>query len=177
MLTMVISAESTTLTDDRACPAEQELFEFARGRALPEASDRIRRHLAACPKCSTKWRTAAVGLRDRTGSADATRLVPVDSANPTDSDDVTSTCDPNEDFELSQLSASQEVGSLGRLGEYEVLGVLGRGGYGVVLRAKDNTLGRLVAIKVLEQGFASMPLEVATQVHARGPRRGGHQPS
>ncbi|HEY2250149.1 MAG TPA: protein kinase, partial [Planctomycetaceae bacterium] len=141
------------MTDDRACPAELELLEFAEGRALPEATARIRQHLSTCPKCRT---TVQAARQDHLGPAGTTRLVPVDntSANPTDGDELTSTFDPNEEFDLSQLSASQEIGSLGRLGDYEILGILGRGGYGVVMRAQDNILGRTVAIKVLEEGFA-----------------------
>src|SRR6185369_17022947 len=36
-----------------------------------------------------------------------------------------------------------------RLGKYEIQAQLGRGGFGLVLRAFDPTVGRLVAIKVL----------------------------
>lgn len=41
-----------------------------------------------------------------------------------------------------------------RLGAYEVLTPVGAGGMGEVYRAKDTTLGREVAIKVLAPGFA-----------------------
>src|SRR5262249_4403229 len=47
------------------------------------------------------------------------------------------------------LQPSTKPGSLGRLGHYEVLQVLGRGGFGIVVRAFDETLHRGVAIKVM----------------------------
>ena len=44
---------------------------------------------------------------------------------------------------------------MGRLGTYEVIGVLGRGGMGVVLKAFDPALNRNIAIKVLSAALAS----------------------
>ena len=38
---------------------------------------------------------------------------------------------------------------LGRLGGYDVLAIVGRGGMGVVFKAFDRELNRFVAIKVL----------------------------
>jgi serine/threonine-protein kinase len=48
-----------------------------------------------------------------------------------------------------------------RLGSYEVVGQIGRGGMGEVYRARDTRLGRDVAIKVLPESFARRPERIA----------------
>jgi Protein kinase domain/Disaggregatase related repeat len=56
---------------------------------------------------------------------------------------------------LEFLEPSPTPGSLGRLGHHDVLEVLGRGGFGIVVRAFDETLHRVVAIKVLSPQLAA----------------------
>src|SRR5262245_34969100 len=56
---------------------------------------------------------------------------------------------------LDFLTPSQRPEALGRLGHYEVLEVVGKGGMGIVLRAFDEKLQRIVAIKVLAPALAT----------------------
>src|SRR5262249_49331374 len=49
-------------------------------------------------------------------------------------------------------------GGLGRLGHYEILEVVGRGGMGIVFRAHDDHLRRIVAIKVMAPQLAASAL-------------------
>src|SRR5262249_26537060 len=57
--------------------------------------------------------------------------------------------------ELFRLICPDEPGRLGQLGDYQVTEILGRGGFGVVLKAFDPALNRFVAIKVLAPQLAS----------------------
>src|SRR5437588_490247 len=57
--------------------------------------------------------------------------------------------------ELPFLSPSDKPGHLGRLDHYEVLSVIGQGGFGIVLKGFDERLHRVVAIKVLAPAFAA----------------------
>ena len=49
--------------------------------------------------------------------------------------------------------ANKQSGEITRIGKYEIIDVLGRGGMGVVYRGIDKQIGREVAIKTLTQGF------------------------
>ena len=53
------------------------------------------------------------------------------------------------------LQPSNRPGSLGRIGHYEVLQVLGKGGFGIVFRAFDDVLQGVVALKVLAPAIAA----------------------
>ncbi len=67
--------------------------------------------------------------------------------------------EPNDDLH-GLLAPPDRPGDLGRFGNYHILGLLGRGGMGMVLRAEDATLHRPVALKLM------LP-KIARQQHAR----------
>ncbi|MCI0358197.1 MAG: serine/threonine protein kinase [Planctomycetaceae bacterium] len=70
--------------------------------------------------------------------------------------DTRTQIDPTpEPVDLSFLAASAKPGALGRLSHYEVLEVVGKGGMGIVLRAFDEKLHRVVAMKVLAPQLAA----------------------
>jgi formylglycine-generating enzyme required for sulfatase activity len=64
---------------------------------------------------------------------------------------------PPEDVSLDFLAPADSPEILGCLGPYAVTGVVGRGGMGVVLKAHDAKLNRVVAIKALAPELASNP--------------------
>src|SRR5262245_32253235 len=57
--------------------------------------------------------------------------------------------------DLSFLAPPTAEGMIGRIGNYDVFHVVGRGGMGIVFKAFDESLHRTVAIKVLQPRLAA----------------------
>lgn len=115
-----------------------------------ENLDAIARHLETCPRCRET-------LADLGGSPDwwedARRCL-------SDHEDEAACLDeqPARAVDLSFLDPPIHPEMLGRLDRYDVEGLVGRGGMGVVLRGYDSDLHRSVAIKVMAPEWAaSMP--------------------
>jgi serine/threonine-protein kinase len=62
------------------------------------------------------------------------------------------------DFGVEYLDASDDPSHLGRLGTYEIVEMIGRGGMGIVLKGFDAELKRYVAIKALSPHLAHSTL-------------------
>ena len=82
----------------------------------------------------------------------------------------------DDEIPLGFLSPATRPDSLGRIGHYEVLQVLGRGGFGIVFRAFDDVLHRVVAVKVLApQMAATSPARKRFLREARSSARVRHE--
>ncbi len=144
------------------CPTPEHLRDLLDGH-LPEPDQRqLVRHLDECANCQQ----ALEGLAANAASwSEAARLLTPEGGP----DDPRVTADlprrdgaakavgaDGETISLAFLAPPREAGHLGRLGHYEVLEVVGSGGFGIVLKAFDETLHRVVAIKVMAPQLAAV---------------------
>jgi serine/threonine protein kinase len=106
----------------------------------PALRERVAALLRAHEQPDSLLDAPAAGAPDPGG---ATRLHGAPGTGPSDAADI-----------LTFLAPPGRPDSLGRIGHYEVLGVLGHGGFGIVFRAFDEVLERIVAVKVLAPHLA-----------------------
>ncbi|MGD0899700.1 MAG: protein kinase, partial [Thermoguttaceae bacterium] len=139
-------------------PCSTELLESALvGELPPEREELLHRHLDECEACGAALAEMAGGAAWRQEAAAMLKGDELDDALPgysrADGDEWS-----NADFTVEHLEPSDEPGLLGRLGGYDVLEIIGRGGMGVVLKGFDRELKRCVAIKVLSPHLAQSSL-------------------
>ena len=116
---------------------------FLQALQLPSPTDREAFLERSCHAPENRKRVLAL-LRAHTEAGDFLESPAVD--RPT-----------NDDISLGFLKPSDKEGVWGTIGPYEVLEDIGRGGMGVVLRAMDPKLNRIVAVKALLPELASNP--------------------
>ncbi len=137
----------------QACRPEK-IERFLHGQLSERECDELEQHLSTCEGCDEMltqqtaeeefWRDAQMMLsdqRDRSQSRFASECSP-------------GTIDSLDSFD-QWLDPTDDPRMLGRFGGYEIAGVIGRGGMGIVLKGLDVSLDRYVAIKVLNPLFSS----------------------
>jgi hypothetical protein len=129
-------------------------------RLAPEQREHIVRHLESCAVCQERIDRVPPGT-------DRVRRLGREFGDPTLAPPdpvlkrvlarlravITPTA-PTEPADLYFLRPSDRPGCLGTLGGYEVREVIGQGGMGMVLKAYEPALDRVVAIKVLSPALA-----------------------
>jgi serine/threonine protein kinase len=131
---------------------------YAAGKLDVNEAAAVRLHLPHCPACRRF-------LEDLLNSPQSTVASPgqlgglcpdeLTTAEAREEPGESSTEEIASLFSLKLLSPLQKPGAIGRLGAYEVQGLLGQGGMGIVLKAFDTALHRTVAIKVLSPKLAT----------------------
>jgi serine/threonine protein kinase len=145
------------MSDRPDCPGEQTLHAFRAGRLDAAAARAVRVHLDGCAECRD-WLREAEPLDPETEPTSEAVLTPP-SAAPMAPTIPAGVVRPPDDTDpllgVTCLRPSNNPEALGRIGSYDVMCVLGRGGMGVVLKAFDTSLHRTVAIKLLSPHLAT----------------------
>jgi serine/threonine protein kinase len=152
------------------CPSTDRLHSLIDGSLPDDERTDLTAHLDRCERCQQALEEMACdgssllhvcrgsGERPPSASAYWSALRRVEGQLPAPTLAMTppnGTAPESDELRLDFLQPSENPEFLGRLGHFHILGVIGRGGMGVVLRALDKCLQRLVAIKVLSPELAN----------------------
>ncbi len=146
-----------TVALEKADPAERAAFLAEACGADPDLRNRVEGLLAAHEKAGDFLECPAVVAVDSGGDVVTRTLhgTPEPETRLTQTHDGSPAPDSDSREVLAFLKPPSRAGSLGRLAHYEVEEVIGHGGFGMVLRAFDEKLRRVVAIKILAPQLAT----------------------
>jgi serine/threonine protein kinase/WD40 repeat protein len=168
------------------CPPLADLERLIHGRCTEARNTALCEHVGSCPECQKrldKLTGSAAELAAHLRAAEQEKppqdsaywralSVAEDEMNQTvlfpSNGSATDTPVPDTNKKLDFLQPSDDPNRMGKIGPFDIVSVVGRGGMGVVLHAIDPFLARNVAIKVIDPQLANN--EVARQRFCREAR-------
>lgn len=148
---------------NRLCRRPQQLRKLLDNRLTADEETSLVKHLDTCAACRGRLESLAgdaddwsdVGEFLRAGRPDHLEAAGIEEDGPGGATGEPLPDVPGDPKPLLEfLAPTDDPAMLGRLGTYEVAGVIGYGGMGIVLKAFDRALNRNVAIKVLAPQLA-----------------------
>jgi serine/threonine protein kinase len=122
-------------------------------RLSEREEEALARHLSDCAACQQRLEQLAAKQDDWSRVSAALRHESSGHAPVSAMEDAND--DFSTDFAVDFLEPAVQPHALGRLGEIDILGVLGHGGMGIVLKGFQAELNRPVAVKVLAPHLAA----------------------